>query len=51
MIPHIWKRNGNWHCGVPIIEDGLRIVWWPRGVGDSAVAAYADYAKRAKEWA
>lgn len=50
MKPQIWQRRGNWHCGVPR-TDGLRIDWWPRGVGCSPVEAYADYAKRAKEWA
>ena len=50
MKPHLWRRHGNWHCGVGK-TDGVRVYWWPRGVGYTPAEAYADYAKRAKEWA
>lgn len=47
---HAWFRGGKWHYSIPTVIGGTTIVWWPRGSGDSAPAAYADYEKRAKEW-
>lgn len=49
MKPKIWWRAGNWHCAVPIL-DGVTVTWWPRGIGDTQIAAFIDYEKRAKEW-
>lgn len=43
MKPHLWVRNGQWICSAATIS-GVNVVWWPMGMGASAVLAYAAYA-------
>ena len=45
MKPHIWMRLGKWHCGIPK-SDGIRVDFWPRGIGKTPREALQDFMKR-----